>query len=301
MIGNFMKNIVICIFSFVAIFSQLFAGIYDCKFLLIADAQYATFKPKMNREYRLSLEKIDEIALSQKNENINWTVDLGDIIDGGFRHFAEILPRYKNLPQPVYHVLGNHDFACKKEEQEKVLDLLFKDKKSYYSFEKGKWKFIVLDAMRLSKIEKIYPKEYKEEFKKLYAKLTEENAPNAKSWNGGIDAEQRKWLISELEDAKKSSKQVIVFCHIPIFPVNGEALYNGAELANVFKKYKCVKAYIAGHYHGGGYAEVDGIHYITICGLVEGKKISYATVTLSKKSLVIKGFGRQKSMELKLR
>ncbi|MFR6032068.1 MAG: hypothetical protein ACLUKN_02155 [Bacilli bacterium] len=36
------------------------------------------------------------------------------------------------------------------------------------------------------------------------------------------------------------------------------------------------------HYHKGGYACADGIHYITVCGLVEGKKYVCARVPLRR-------------------
>lgn len=68
---------------------------------------------------------------------------------------------------------------------------------------------------------------------------------------------------------------------MPIFPLNSESLYNWREVSGLMSKYDCVKAYIAGHYHKGGYACADGIHYITVCGLVEGEKYHMRACTFT--------------------
>lgn len=271
----------------------------DCSFLAIADAQYSLqSEPKMNRYYKLSAQKLAEILEKEKSERFDFIVNLGDTIDGGFSNYKHILPIFESFPFPLCNLLGNHDFACSKEEQQKAVKLLFKGAKTYYSFDKGKWKFIFLDPMRLSGVSKIKSEKCELEYKKLFEKLSEEKAVNAKPWNGGIDSEQFQWLENQLANAQAESKNVVVFCHMPIFPLNSESLYNWREVSGLLAKYGCVKAYIAGHYHKGGYACENGIHYITVCGLVEGKKTSYARIFLSADSIRVEGAGDAKSLTL---
>ncbi len=274
---------------------------YECSFLAIADAQYSDSAPRINRNYRLSAKKIEAIFESEKSGSFDFVVNLGDTIDGGFENYARILPLFEKFPYPLYNLLGNHDFACTKEEQTKAVNLLFKDGKTHYSFDVRNWKFMALDPMRLSEASKIKPPECAREYGELIAKMTAEEAVNAKPWNGGIDAAQLQWLRKQLSQAQSENKNVVVFCHMPVYPLTSESLYNWRELSETLAKFPCVKAYISGHRHKGGYACENGIHYITVCGLVEGTAISYARIFLSKNSIRVEGFGNTKSLDLKLR
>lgn len=56
-----------------------------------------------------------------------------------------------------------------------------------------------LDPMRLSGVSKIKPLECKRQYEEIFSKLSEENAVNAKPWNGGIDSEQLEWLESQIK------------------------------------------------------------------------------------------------------
>lgn len=274
----------------------------DCSFIAIADAQYSSnAETKMNRHYKLSIQKLDKILESEKSGQFDFVVNLGDAIDGGFSNYKHVVSRLEAFPFPLYNLLGNHDLACSENEQLEAVKLLFKGGKTYYSMDKGGWKFIFLDPMRLSGVSKIKPLECKRQYEEIFSKLSEENAVNAKPWNGGIDSEQLEWLESQIKKAQLEKKKAIVFCHMPIFPLNSESLYNWREVSGLMSKYDCVKAYIAGHYHKGGYACADDIHYITVCGLVEGEKVSYARVYLYGDSIRVSGVGDVKSLDLSIR
>jgi len=85
-------------------------------------------------------------------------------------------------------------------------------------------------------------------------------------YNGGIGKEQLKWLESVLEN---SQSDIVICCgHVPLHPDSTATidgfLYNNIEVMDMFKKHTCVKAYICGHDHDGGYSKcpITGIHYI---------------------------------------
>ena len=58
----------------------------------------------------------------------------------------------------------------------------------------------------------------------------------------------------------------------------------------------CVKAWFAGHDYKGGYCVRNGIHHVTMKGMVEAPlKNSYATVKLYPDKMIIAGFGKEES------
>jgi hypothetical protein len=60
-----------------------------------------------------------------------------------------------------------------------------------------------------------------------------------------------------------------------------------------------VVAYFAGHDHAGGYAFRDGIHHVTIKGMVEAPiRNAYAVIEVSPTTLLKTGFGKEPSREM---
>ncbi|MFR6032067.1 MAG: metallophosphoesterase [Bacilli bacterium] len=104
----------------------------------------------MNRHYKLSIQKLDKILESEKSGQFDFVVNLGDAIDGGFSNYKHVVSRLEAFPFPLYNLLGNHDLACSENEQLEAVKLLFKGGKTYYSMDKGGWKFIfwILKAIR---------------------------------------------------------------------------------------------------------------------------------------------------------
>lgn len=146
---------------------------------------------------------------------------------------------------PVYHTLGNHDhfnisrnkgsyadgkkWACEE----------FQIQKSYYSFDKGQWRFIILDS--------VHPK------------------PVIPGYLAKLDDEQMDWLKRTLADTPRD-KYVCIVSHIPILAIC--TLFDGArnhnnlwtisgsnqhddakELKELFYKSGNVKACLSGHIH----------------------------------------------------
>jgi hypothetical protein len=59
-----------------------------------------------------------------------------------------------------------------------------------------------------------------------------------------------------------------------------------------------VLAFVNGHNHSGGYVYKNGLHFITIHGMVENMTSTYAILEINEDSLVLRGFGNQETMHL---
>jgi manganese-dependent ADP-ribose/CDP-alcohol diphosphatase len=110
--------------------------------------------------------------------------------------------------------------------------------------------------------------------------------------NGRLGATQLEWLRSKLAKARAGGEKVIVFSHFPRPRSAARQLINESD---------CVVAYFAGHHHGGRYALQDGIHHITVKGMVEAPiRNAYAILEVSPTKLREIGFGKEPSREMEL-
>ena len=72
-----------------------------------------------------------------------------------------------------------------------------------------------------------------------------------------------------------------------------------AAVLKILEECGCVVAWICGHEHGGGYVLRNGIHHLTMHGMIETKdKPAAAIFRLFPDHLSITGFGREPSREL---
>jgi manganese-dependent ADP-ribose/CDP-alcohol diphosphatase len=262
----------------------------------IADCQYCNEKSKGIRKYALSKQKLSKCVDHLNTMDLAFVVHLGDFIDRNFKSFDEVLPIYNQLKSPHHQVLGNHDFDVADKFKKDVPSKMGMPAK-YYDFKKHNWRFIILDGNDISF--HAYPKgseQYKEAG--VYYKINKIKSPK---WNGAIGAPQISWIESLLKEAQNNNEKVILFCHFPIFPQDPHNLWNSAEVITLIEKYSCVKAYINGHNHKGNYGLKNGIHYLTLKGMVDTDQTTYATIKLDQKNIEVQGFGREISRALPLR
>ncbi len=279
----------------------LFAG--GCKktvtFGVVADVQYYSGKPLGTRYYAASLEKLEEALAQFNKEKVQFVVNLGDTIDHDFHGFSGVMPLFKPLKAPVYHVLGNHDFSVAPDKAEKILPALGLTE-SYYVFSKGNWLFVVLNGFELRFP---FPEDdtLKRESEALYTSLRAEGKEHAQRWNGGIGSEQLGFLERHLSQADETGKKAIVFCHFPILPESGGNLWNDVEVVSLLEKHHSVKAYFCGHNHEGDYVFQNGVHYLTFQGMVETPdQNAFAFVSLRKDTIEVQGFGREPNRSLEI-
>ena len=267
-------------------------------FGLIADPQYVDAETAGNRFYRNSLEKLEKCVIELNNQDLKFSVVLGDIIDRDYKSYDKILPIIDKLKTPVHKIIGNHDFSVEEEFKRKIRKKL-NNKKGYYDFTIDNYQFIVTDGTDL------YMHATKEGSKKHnLAKskleiLKAKKANNAYAWNGGFDDKQFNWIEKKLQKATKQNKTVVLFCHWPLLPENMTQLWDNQKVIELLEKYDCVVAWISGHHHEGGYLKKGKIHYLTLKGMVETQSVgSFGVMDVYKDKLILNGYGNQKDLVL---
>ena len=291
-----MKNFFFCIIAILIVLSSCSKTEPVLKVGLVADPQYADKPTAGNRHYRESLWKLEDPIDTFNINNVDFVQSLGDIIDIDWESYDSIMPIYDKLNPDIenYHLLGNHDFAIDTTHLKNMLDRLSMPD-FYYSYSKEGWRFIVLDATDYTYYSNIL---HKHDIKQvdLYFENTKEKSNNH-PWNGAIGEEQQNWLKQELLSATSLDQKVILFSHSPIRPQgNPHNLWNDYEIVDIVESSSNVVAFINGHNHSGGYVFKNGIHYITICGMVDTKLNSYGILEIYKDSLVLAGHGNQKTL-----
>jgi hypothetical protein len=257
-------------------------------FGLVADIHYADIEPSSGRFYRDSLEKLKVAVETFNQQQLAFAVELGDFIDAGptkddaMKYLHAIRDVFAGLRCPRHHVLGNH-----------CVDQLTKEEflpncgatvqQSYYSFDSGRYHFVVLDA-NFSKDEKSH--------------FPGDGCDSMDAW---VPKAQRDWLA---EDLKKAQKKTVIFVHQPLDMDNtAYRIKNGPEVRAILKEAGNVLAVFQGHQHSGGYSKMDGIHYCTLRAMVVGqtpKDPTFAVVTLDGENrLALKGYGRQPDVVFK--
>jgi manganese-dependent ADP-ribose/CDP-alcohol diphosphatase len=243
-------------------------------FGVIADIQYGDKENSNTRHYRKTLEKLKESVVELNEQKLAFTIQLGDIIDGNdtpeksLSDLKIVLAEYTKLSMPHYHVVGNHCLNANKD----VLHRELKLGQFYYAFyfpaAKG-WRFIVLDG-------------------------------NDEGY-GIIGKEQQEWLKLQLEESYRNSEHVIVFNHYAFLEsaAKRHRMKTPEPVLELINNSGCVVAYIAGHDHAGGYAFLNGIHHITINGMIEAPiKNAYAVIKVFPNKLEKVGYGKEPSVQL---
>lgn len=263
-------------------------------FAAIADCQYCAQDSKVRR-YHLSPDKLAKCVDHLNMLELSFVVHLGDFIDRDWESFDVVVPIYEKLKAPHYHVLGNHDFSVADERKMEVPKRLGLTSR-YYSFERGSWRFIAVDGNDVSLY--AHPKGSDRHLASKAKYESYENKPPA--YNGAVGKDQLVWLREQFESARKAKQRVVLFCHFPVFPKNSHNLWNDSEITKLLSEYSQIIAWINGHNHRGNYGEIDGIHYLTLKGMVDTEKTSYAIIDVHDDRLEVRGFGREGNRTLKI-
>ncbi len=164
--------------------------------------------------------------------DISFIVNTGDFaLTGQPNEYRKYIKETSFVKIPTYHVIGNHDAVYG---GVKTFNKYFGP--TYYSFNYGNSHFAVLDnALK--------------------------NSFNRKQFD---------WFVNDLKNNKKS--HTFVFLHKPVFDASDTypdhimgSRYWIEKMIETFQRYK-VDYVFAGHIHGYGRAERDGIVYIICAG-----------------------------------
>ena len=177
-----------------------------------------------------------------------------DTVQNMWKTFHSIMKGDNSLD--VHHTIGNHDLfhislsASSFPDAKKWACDEFQIPKRYYSFDKGKWRFVILDSVH----KKVIP-----------------------GYVGRLDDEQLYWLKKTLADTP-ADMFVCVVSHIPILAVctvfdgarmqfdqwhiGGGNMHEDAKvLKDLFSQSKKVKACLSGHIHLIDELEYNGTKY----------------------------------------
>ncbi len=276
-----------------SLFAQVKIGVF-------ADCQYCNCNASGTRFYRNSLDKLNDcIDEFNSTDDIDFIVGLGDLIDNDFSSYKTVNSILEKAHKTVYNVIGNHDYSVEPQyynDVPKQLGLIH----TYYTVEKEGWKFIFLNGNEITF--QSTDKRVLRKADKMVAKLTASKKPNNQKWNGGMSKKQVRWLKNELKSSEKEYLKVVLFCHFPIVLNEMHSLWNNEEILKLINKFDCVKAWINGHDHSGGYIQQNGIHFITMKGMVETEsENSFSIISFSEENIKIDAFGRGVDRNLPVR
>jgi predicted phosphodiesterase len=266
------------------------------RFGILTDIHYADApdNPALNRYFRESLEKTAECAALMNEQKVDFIIELGDLKDQGnppvesetlkyLNSIENVLKQYKG---PLYHVLGNHDHdsISKLQFLNGISNDGFYNAINFYSFTKGSFHFIVLDAN--------------------YNLAGQEYDHGNFDWTEAhIPDNQLKWLKKDLKFYKKPT---IVFIHhqldSPLVADKRHCPDNAGLVRKLLEESDHVLAVFQGHYHKGGLNKINNIFYYTLKAVVEGsgpENNNYAIVEIDEELKIrIKGYRMTKSEDL---
>ena len=233
------------------------------RFGAVADCHYADLKEQLweNYEdavyYRESLVKMRKFVRTMNARKVDFVVELGDFKDKSptvpatLAKLDELERAFAAFEGPHYHVLGNHDtdVLTKEEFLSHVSNTGFAKATARYAFERGGFKFIVLDANYDSQL-------------RHYGR----NNP----WkDSNVPPEELEWLKAELA---ATTLPVVVFCHQWLAPCPDKdcEVRNSAAVRAILEASGKVKAVIMGHIHAEGLCNLNGIRYHSVRALCIG-------------------------------
>ena len=260
----------------------------------------ATKEATPERCYQASAGKLREAVKTFNEEKVNLVVSLGDLVDNEVDSYSVIDAILDSLDMPVYKIAGNHDYMVPfvQSTQDRIMEMMGIEQ-PYFSIPVKDYRLIFLDTSEISTHANEKGTDNYIEANDLLQYLKEQEAPNAKKYNGAIGGRQMNWLKKQLKTADKNGEKIICLTHMPLIPTNGKySLWNAEDLISILEKWTCVKAVFSGHDHRGGYATDKNIHFITFCGVVQGDTNSYAIADVYPDKIIIKGYGRETDREL---
>jgi predicted phosphodiesterase len=245
---------------------------------LVTDLHHADKPPAGTRFYRESIGKLAEAKQQFATDRIDFVVELGDLIDAAdtaeveLSYLATINREFSTISADRHYVLGNHcvDTLTKAE----FLGAIDRQQ-SYYSFDRGGYHFIVLDACFRGDGEPYGRRNFK--------------------WNdANIPLAELEWLRADLQQSKQP---VIVFAHQRIDVNTDHGVKNNAAVRQVLEASSKVLAVFQGHSHQNDIKDIGGIHYCTLVAMVEGSGVEnngYSVMRLDEnRTIQISGFRHQ--------
>ncbi len=264
---------------------------------LIADCQYADKPDAPPRLYRRAADKLMAALAHLSGEALDALVHLGDFIDGDWSSYDALAPIEAMARPPLRHVLGNHDFhvpALRKADVPARLGLPWRRD----AFDLGRWRILIADGNAYSLHAWPPGSARHRESQALHAGTY----PDRPGWCGALGEAELDWLDAELAAADAAGRPALILCHYPVFPDDVHCLWDAGPVRARLNRHTSLKAWIAGHKHDGMYGQdADGVHHLTLKAMLDSEDTAYAIASLHPDRIDLTGFGRQDSLELRLR
>ncbi|HWW41896.1 calcineurin-like phosphoesterase family protein [Pedobacter sp.] len=207
------------------------------KFIIWADPQVKN-KKDVQQMMETSVPDVQRLLRSMDRKTLIHGICVGDIVWDNHALFEDYNLAVSKMGIPFFQALGNHDMDYRKGGDE-TSDVTFKEiyGPTYYSFNRGKAHYIVLDDVRYLGVEREY--------------------------DGYITEAQLDWMAKDLQYVDKE-QLLIINLHIPVHNSvkNNEAFYE------LLKGYKHVHI-MSGHTHFNKNVVKNGIYehnHGTVCG-----------------------------------
>lgn len=269
---------------------------------LMADAQYADLDPVGTRYYRASIGKLTQAIRTFNEQELDFCVHLGDLIDKNWSSFDEVLKPLAASRHRIHQLLGNHDFAVLDAQKPRVPERMGMTKRRF-SFDQGGFRFVALDTTEVSTYAHPEGTPPHQSAARELERLKSAKLPNAQSWNSGVGEQQLAWLETECREAAGAGRKVIVFAHHPVFPSgNVHNAWDSERILSVVEQHRNVVAWFNGHNHAGAFGVHLGVPFVTLRGMVETADTNaFAVATVYADRIVLTGHDREASRELPFR
>jgi predicted phosphodiesterase len=260
------------------------------RFGIVTDCHYADADPVGTRFYRESLGKLAECVDRMNAEKVDFLIELGDFKDQNqppleektLLYLRKIEAAFRWFRGRRYHVLGNHDMDSISKQQflSRVENTGASRGLSYYSYDAKGLHCIVLDAN--------------------YRSDGSDYDHGDFDWrDANIPAAELDWLR---QDLAASRGPVIVFVHQLLDGTGAVYVKNAPEVRRILEASGRVLTVFQGHHHPGSHSHINGIHYCTLKGMIEGHGAdnnAYAVVEVRPDlNITVTGYRKAPSMEL---
>jgi alkaline phosphatase len=242
------------------------------RFGLVTDSHYADIDTSGSRYYRDSIAKLTEAVNLFNSQGVDFIVETGDFKDQGI---------YQQFNGPTYHVLGNHDMDAISKTQflTNITNTGIASDRSYYSVDIKGVHFVFLDA-------------------NYNADGSDYDHGNFNWTYAIIPQTELDWLQQNLAEANGPT---VVFIHQLLDGVGDVYVKNAETVRSILEASGKVTAVFQGHHHSGSYNLINGIHYYTLKGMIEGpepESNSYATVEIFSDKIIVTGYRNAISKEM---
>ncbi|PYF74450.1 3',5'-cyclic AMP phosphodiesterase CpdA [Pedobacter nutrimenti] len=207
------------------------------KFIIWADPQVKN-KKDVKQMMETSVPDVQQLLKNMPKDTLVHGICVGDIVWDNHALFPDYNLAVSQMGIPFFQALGNHDMDYRKGGDE-TSDVTFKEVygPTYYSFNRGKAHYVVLDDVRYLGTEREY--------------------------DGYITEDQLNWLGKDLEHVDKNNL-LIINLHIPVH----NSVKNKEDFYALLKGYTNVHI-MSGHTHFNKNVIRDGIYehnHGTVCG-----------------------------------